>query len=63
MSKIKTLQELQEIRERVAKTVVNRKALSPEDSFGGGECPKHHVLVCGGTGCVSGGGKVIFDEF
>jgi len=62
-NKIKTLQELQEIRERVAKTVVNRKTLSPEDSFGGGECPKHHVLVCGGTGCVSGGGRVIFDEF
>ena len=53
---MKTLQELQEIRERMRSAVADRK------ESGAGTTEKMSVLVCGGTGCTSGNSKIIFEN-
>ena len=61
---MKTLQELQEIRERTKAALVNRKvcAASEADAASEGGAARTHVLVCGGTGCTSGNSKIIHDR-
>ena len=54
---MKTLQELQQIREAMQVNIANRAAESDAPSE-----IKHHVLVCGGTGCTSGNSTKIHDE-
>ncbi len=54
---MKTLQELQQIREAMQSKIANRAANSDAQSE-----IKHHVLVCGGTGCTSGNSTKIHDE-
>ena len=54
---MKTLQELQNIREAMQANIANRAAGSDAPSV-----IKHHVLVCGGTGCTSGNSVKIHDE-
>ena len=53
---MKTLKELQEIRERMKSAVENRA----EHGFGADG--KRSVLVCGGTGCTSGNSKIILEN-
>ncbi len=57
---MKTLQELQEIRDRVRAQLVNRKVCSPSEVISG--VAQRHVLVCGGTGCTSGNSKIIYER-
>ncbi len=54
---MKTLQELQEIRDRMQDKIANRSAGSVAPA-----AVKRHVLVCGGTGCTSGNSKIIHEE-
>jgi len=56
---MKTLKELQAIRDKEVVQLANRKELAGYAYAGAGI--KHHILVCGGTGCISGGGKKIFE--
>ena len=56
---MKTLQQLQEIREGLKATIAERKegaAVTPGQ-------PRLHILVCGGTGCTSGNSQIIRDNF
>ncbi|MCH5154118.1 MAG: NADH-quinone oxidoreductase subunit NuoF [Clostridiales bacterium] len=56
---MKTLQELQEIRDRLRSTIEERKegaTVTPGN-------PKKYILVCGGTGCTSGNSKIIRENF
>ena len=53
---MKTLQELQEIRERMRSAVADRK------ESGAGTTEKMSVLVCGGTGCTSSGSAKIIEK-
>ena len=57
---MKTLQELQEIRDRVRAQLVNRKVCAPSEVISG--VAQRHVLVCGGTGCTSGNSKIIYER-
>ncbi|MCH5163100.1 MAG: NADH-quinone oxidoreductase subunit NuoF [Clostridiales bacterium] len=56
---MKTLKQLQDIRERMKANVEERKEGATVTA---GE-PRAHVLVCGGTGCTSGNSKIIYDNF
>jgi len=56
---MKTLKELQEIRDRMKAGVEERR----EGAATSEGLPRAHVLVCGGTGCTSGNSKIIFDNF
>ncbi len=56
---MKTLQELQEIRERMKNCLCNRAicdGVVPDADV------RAHILVCGGTGCTSGNSKKIVEE-
>ncbi|MCH5165578.1 MAG: NADH-quinone oxidoreductase subunit NuoF [Clostridiales bacterium] len=56
---MKTLQQLQEIRDKLKATIEERKegaAITPG-------MPRMYVLVCGGTGCTSGNSKIIYENF
>ena len=57
---MKTLQELQEIRDRVKAQLANRKVCAPSELKDG--VAQKHVLVCGGTGCTSGNSKIIYER-
>ncbi|MCI8459521.1 MAG: NADH-quinone oxidoreductase subunit NuoF [Clostridia bacterium] len=57
---MKTLQELQQIRDRMKGCLCNRAMageFEPADAT-----VKYHILVCGGTGCTSGNSKTITEE-
>ena len=56
---MKTIQQLQEIRERLRSTIDERKegAVTTQGN------PKKYILVCGGTGCTSGNSKIIRENF
>ncbi len=56
---MKTLQQLQEIRDRMKAGVDERK----EGAAVSAGLPRAHVLVCGGTGCTSGNSQIIFKNF
>ncbi len=56
---MKTIQQLQEIRERLKATVEER---AEGASVKPGQ-PRMSVLVCGGTGCTSGNSTTIYDNF
>ena len=56
---MKTLQELQEIRDRLKATIEERK----EGASVTPGLPRMSVLVCGGTGCTSGNSKIIYENF
>ena len=56
---MKTLQQLQEIRERLRSTIEARK----EGAVVKPGIPGKYILVCGGTGCTSGNSQIIRDNF
>ncbi len=56
---MKTLQQLQEIRDRLKSTIEERK----EGAAVAAGNPRMYVLVCGGTGCTSGNSKIIYENF
>ncbi len=56
---MKTLKELQEIRDR-EKGGLDERCEGATVTEG---APRAHVLVCGGTGCTSGNSKIIYDNF
>lgn len=56
---MKTLQELQEIRERMKNCLCNRAIC---DGIVPAADVRAHILVCGGTGCTSGNSKKIVEE-
>ena len=58
---MKTLEELQQIRNRM-KTCLNNRAMESEFKADADSGIKHHILVCGGTGCTSGNSKKIAEE-
>ncbi|MCH5158537.1 MAG: NADH-quinone oxidoreductase subunit NuoF [Clostridiales bacterium] len=51
---MKTLAQLQEIRDKMQAQIANRAAKSTAEA-----AVKRHVLICGGTGCTSGNSTVI----
>ncbi|MDE7406587.1 MAG: 4Fe-4S binding protein [Clostridiales bacterium] len=56
---MKTLQQLQEIRDRL-KPMITERAEGAKVSAGQ---PRKSILVCGGTGCTSGNSKILHDNF
>ena len=56
---MKSLQELQQIRDRMKACLCNR-AMDAAPSAENGV--RAHILVCGGTGCTSGNSKAIAEE-
>ncbi len=56
---MKTLQQLQEIRDSLKSTIAERQ----EGAAVAAGDPRLYVLVCGGTGCTSGNSKIIYENF
>ncbi|MDE6967009.1 MAG: (2Fe-2S) ferredoxin domain-containing protein, partial [Clostridiales bacterium] len=56
---MKTLQQLQQIRESLKSTIAERQ----EGAAVAAGDPRLYVLVCGGTGCTSGNSKIIYENF
>ncbi len=58
---MKTLEQLQQIRDRMKVCLCNR-AMAGEYDMGADPEIKKHILVCGGTGCTSGNSVKIAEE-